>query len=154
MIKCAYTGCWKCSWIGYNFVHRQNANTKVHAQINRLEYEAFTQTARFFLKAKHESKMKDIPPSVLRQEIAYKPLITSPIVQAPQSRSPFISSRHGQTDLMILHSFLCYNNCKQVFKTHKQLHCMGVYQTAVLSKKPFLNYSRLILEWLITMQWQ
>ena len=38
-----------------------------------------------------------------------------------------------------------YALLKQVFK-HKQLHCMGVYQTAVLSKKTFLNYSRLILE--------
>ena len=27
------------------------------------------------------------------------------------------------------------NNCKQVVKTHKQLHCIGVYQTALLSKE-------------------
>ena len=87
--------------------------------------------------------MKDTPPSVLRQEIAYRPLISSPTVQAPQSRSPLISTRHGKTDLIILHSFLCLNNCKQVFK---QLHCMGVYQTAVLSKETILHYSRLILE--------
>ena len=40
----------------------------------------------------------------------------------------------GKTDLVIPHSFLCSNNCKQVFKTHKQLHCMAVYETALLCK--------------------
>ena len=52
----------------------------------------------------------------------------------------------GRMDLVIVHSFLCSINYKQVFKTHKQLHCMGVYQTALLSKETFLNYSSLILE--------
>jgi len=35
-----------------NFVHRQNANTKVH----RLEYAAFTETGTLFLK--HQVSMK------------------------------------------------------------------------------------------------
>ena len=80
--------------------------------VHRLEYAAFTNWNSFLVTpSQDESKIKDTQPSVLRQEIAYKTLITSPTVQAPQCRS--ISTRHGQIDLMILHSFLCLNNCKQ-----------------------------------------
>ena len=32
MIRCAYTGYWKCSLIGYNLVHWQNTNTKFRSQ--------------------------------------------------------------------------------------------------------------------------
>ena len=122
-----------------SFVQWQTANTKVHRSTD-LSMQC-SHKLKFFLEtpSQHESKMKDTSPSVLRQEIVYKPLITSPTVQAPQGRLPLISTRHGQTDLVILHSFLCSSNCKQVFKAHKQLHCMGVYQTALLFKKTFVD---------------
>ena len=61
--KCAYIGCWKCSWIKVhmaNWKHPTDQRTWVtFMQIGSLETPSW-----------YESKMKDTPPSVLRLEIS------------------------------------------------------------------------------------
>ena len=47
--------------------------------VHRLEYAAFTETGTLLVTpSQDESKIKDTQPSVLRQEIAYKPLLPVP----------------------------------------------------------------------------
>jgi len=222
MIKCAYTGAHESGTI---LCSGKLQNTKVHRSKDLSMLHSHKQEVFCWNTRQHESKMKDTPPSVLKQEkvcsSVYKPHITSPTVQAPQSRSPLISTRHGHrfddsSQLFVIVSrYLKHKNSYRIawnFQGRKRsqisefcgypwkfspqnlgvwlplaqqkwaicksflleiiffinprkfspskvfrytVHCMGVYQTAVLSNETFLNYSidTGILEWKLIRTW-
>ena len=79
--------------------------------------------------------------------------ITSPTAQASQSRLPLISARHGQTDLVILHSFCVLIIVSRYLKHMNSYIAWVCIRQLCCLKKTFLNYSRLTLEGKLIRTW-